>query len=815
MCTKLFADFGSDVLKIEPPGGCRLRYVSPDGDRERSPHFLYLNTNKRSLTLDLSVSPARRRLRQLGREADVIVEDFAPSSRSRTGLQPCTTLHLSPSAVHVSITPFGRTGPYRHYRGNEFTSLAAGGLMYITGDPKREPLATGGLQAEYMAGLNAFVAALAALHARLVSGLGARIDISMVDCVAANLEYTVTMYTYMGAIRRRWFGRHHFSFPQGELYPCRDGHAVLCLSREGGLPMLALLIGRPELAEHPLFGAMVNRLNDEAAFHALVEPWFREHDKREACDLGQELRMPMNPVLDVAELLADEHLQARRFFVAVDHPQTGPLSYPGAPFRMSRTPWRAGRAPLLGEHDQAPWGTHLSPRQPERGNSSTRRDARLPLAGVRVLDLTVVYAGPTCTRLLADMGAEVIKIEAVQRPEGIRRCIYAENDPGENWWDRSGYFVKRNLGKRGVTLDLTRAEGVQLLKRLAATSDVVAENFSPRVMRNFGLDYDSLCRISPDIIMISLSGFGQHGPRANWVAYGMGLEAAAGLTALTGYHDGAPMRTGMSWTDPLTGIAGAAAVLIALRHKHHTGKGQYIDLSEQECGLTFIGEVFLEHALSGAVPPRRGNRHPRRAPQGVYPCLGDDAWVAISVENDADWHALCRALERGDWATGDGLAHVTGRLRRQDEIDSVIAGWTRRRTNYQVMHLLQEAGVPAAAVLDAKELLLDPHLRARRLFEWMDHQVIGLRPYPRAFPVLFDGSPFGGRGPAPLLGEHTRRVLRETLGLAEKELDRLEEQQIIGGRPVVQPSPGCTAPGAGRFFLEARTLPGYSQRNAG
>ncbi len=433
----------------------------------------------------------------------------------------------------------------------------------------------------------------------------------------------------------------------------------------------------------------------------------------------------------------------------------------------------------------------------------------LPLSGIRVLDASNTYAGPTCGRVLADLGAEVIHVEAMQRWELARMLVLAENDTGERYWNRGGYFMARNLGKQDVTLDLTRPEGVELFKRLAATCDVVLESFAPRVMRGFGLGYDELRAVRPDIIYCSLSGYGQQGPYRDWIAYGMGLEPASGISQTTGYPGEAPMRSGISLTDPLAGLAAASAVLMALHYRRRTGTGQYIDLSEHEAAMPLIGEALLDYQMNGRLPERRGNRSWFAAPRGCYPSLeegaahhrsdegnepGDtspiarhaaagDEWVVISCHDDAEFARLCDAVGHPEWTRDERFAGVLARHDNHDALDLLISGWTRGRTKHDAMATLQAAGVRAAAVLHGKDLLMNEHLRARGHFEVVDHPEIGPRPYPRQLPVHFSEFEAGARGPAPLLGEHNDEVLRDLAGLTDDDLRELRASMVVGERP--------------------------------
>ncbi len=412
----------------------------------------------------------------------------------------------------------------------------------------------------------------------------------------------------------------------------------------------------------------------------------------------------------------------------------------------------------------------------------------LPLSGVTVLDLTMVYAGPTCTRILADLGAEVIKVEGLRRFDVVRNLVVADNNSADDYWNHAAYFHFRNGGKKSVTLDFNDPEGLALFKRLVEQADVVAESFSPHVMDKWGLDYEPLRKIRPDVIMISLSGYGQSGPWRDYVAYGMGLEPASGISSITGYRDGPPIRSGISFTDPYTGVVGAGAVLSALAYRRRTGKGQYIDLSEHEAAIPVAGYALMDYVMNGRVAERTGNRSPWFAPQGCYPCAGDDNWRVVTVRNDAEWQAFCRTAGRPEWAEDPRFADVLGRFRRHDELDALIASWSQEQDKTEAMHRLQAAGIIAAAVLNPKETLFDPHLRDRGFYDRVEQPDVGPRPVPKQMGARFSAFETQSARPAPELGQHNREVLGGLLGLGDDELARLEAQGVIGETPVVMPS---------------------------
>jgi len=410
--------------------------------------------------------------------------------------------------------------------------------------------------------------------------------------------------------------------------------------------------------------------------------------------------------------------------------------------------------------------------------------SQLPLAGVRVVDFAQVFAGPACTRILADLGADVIRFEAPGRMDVTRNLIITDNDGIDHHWLRASYFVIRNANKRAMLVDLGKAEALEAVKKLAASADMVTESFTPRVMANFGLDYASLKKLNPNVIMCSLSGYGQTGPMRDNTAYGMGLEPGSGVSSITGYADGPPLRSGLSFTDPYSGFVGAGAILTALHYRRRTGKGQYIDLSEQEAAIPIVGAAIMEYQMTGRIPERIGNRSPWAAPQGCYRCAGDDRWAVISVSNDDEFGRLADAVGHPEWRDDARFATVLARHEHHDALDEAITAWTSTRDHYDVMHTLQKARVKAAAVLDGKEILFDPHFKVRGQFDVLDQPALGKRPIPRHVAAKFTRFEAKARTHAPTLGEHNEEVLKE-LGYTDEQIAAMAEAGAIGTLPAL------------------------------
>lgn len=765
--SRILGDLGADVIKIEPPGGDPGRQLSPfvtKGEERLSLPFVRGNLNKRSIILDLDQADDQNRFRHLVEQSDIVVSTAGLATWASRGIDLERLSARYPHLVWLSFSTFGLHGPYQSYLGNNIIGEAMGGLSYIQGDDTKPPCVSPYEQGVYLAGVQGAFGALMALWERRSSGQGQLVEASVYE-VVAHLYFLILNYGMWSDIPYR-IGARNFMPPNG-YYPCRDGHIFIAPLMPGLWDKLVDFVGDPRLKEEALKDPDYRNEHPEE-----VDPILAEFTSRhERLPLMVELQrhgVPAAPYATVADVAANEHLNARNFFFDFDQPPFGKLRTAGPLFRSGASPLRMRRpAPQLGEHQQEVFDEASSAVRGSITRATPSGQRGLPLAGIRVLDLTRAWAGPYGTRYLADFGADVIKVESAKFSD--------PREPGNPGYGE----VNRN--KRPITLNYQRPEGQALLKRLVAISDVVVENFSPRVMAKLGLDYDNLVKVRPDIIMVSLPGFGKKGPHGDFVSFGGPLMAYTGMSRLWGYPDSPPdARVKVAQPDYISSTTQAMAVTAALHHRARTGCGQFIEIAQVETAVATMELAYLDYFANGVVAEPRGNRDPNATPQGCYPCLGNEAWCVISCETDAQWQALARLMEDEALANDPGLATAEGRWSRHDELDKRISDWTTDWRPYQLMRELQAIGVPAGMVQSAEDLWRDPHLRARDYTVKIEHadDTVGVVDHPGMTVKLHDTPGQIQRRVGPL-GEANDAVYRGLLGLTSEEISQLAEAGVI------------------------------------
>ncbi|MGH3677273.1 MAG: CaiB/BaiF CoA transferase family protein [Mycobacterium sp.] len=777
-CTKLLADGGADVIKVEPPEGDPLRRwtasgAAVDGDGAL---FSFLAGAKHSVVADPETDVDL--VNGLLGYADAVVWSRGSKVAEHQAFSPPAIHRAHPHLTVTSITPFGLDGPWCDRPATEFTLQAwSGGIVGLgRGSADRAPVFVGGQVGEYLAGAYASAATLA------FRGTGQLVDLSMLETAILGLTYYPVSYFEM--LGRPWRDARRLTVPG--IARAKDGLVdVGCGTAQQWFDLCAMT-GHQEWIDEDSPLSITEQANEKAAE---LYAWVESQSVDEIRELATAFRIPNAPVANGANIDSLDHFQARGSFVT--NPRDG-FRQPGHPYRMTPAQLRPpAPAPRLGEHTEHYRRNGI----PRRGNPRTTTgnpiSRRLPFTGLRVLDMTTFWAGPSCTHLLAMLGADVIHVESTRRPDGTR-LIAGIPITEDQWWEKSPIFSGLNTNKRGATLDLQSSAGRDLLNKFIATADVIVENFTPRVLDQIGLDFAAVQAVRPDAIMLRMPGFGLDGPWRDNPAFAYVIEAAAGISWLTGYPDRNPYEP-YSVGDPNAGIHALNALLLALEHRRRTGEGSMVEAAMVDAALTVAAEQVIEYTAYGALLQRAGNRGPSAAPQNLYRTneideFGRlDRWVAVAIATDDQWTALRDALGRPDWAMDPGLCTAAGRRNHHDAIDQQLAAWCEQRTGDEIVDRLWAAGVPVGKVMQPHRQTELPQLAFRGFFEDVGHPVNPPTKHSTLPFKLSRGPEKVHARPAPLLGEHNRELLTE-LGLTDGEIAELEAGGVIGHAPAMHPT---------------------------
>ncbi len=791
ICGQILGDLGADVILVEPPGGVRARSIGPFAgsgrDVNQSLNFWALNRNKRSITLDLETAAARESLLELVRTADALVEFGPPARLERLGLGYAALAAVNPGLVMLSITPFGQTGPKAAWAASDLTVTAASGALFLTGDEDRPPVHVAVPQAYFNAGAEAAAGALIALCARERDGHGQHIDVSAQTAMMMTTQFAILSKGWKDHAPERMggglkLGRVRLRF----VYPCKDGHVNVTFA-------FGSVFGP---ATHRLFewiheeGFCDQAMRDKdwigyglhlltgqepaeglARYSEVIERFTLSHTKAELLEEAFRRRILLVPISNVRDMLDSEQLHARQYWTKMDHPELGrPVVYPGPFAKLSGMPIRyRRRPPLLGEHTREVLGEARAAPVASRPAVRPEASSSGALAGLKVLDFTWAFAGPAATRYLADYGATVIRVESAKKLDALRTVGPFKD--GHAGVERSGGYVNANVGKYGLSLNLSTSTAREVAMRLIEWADVVIENFSPKVMRAWGMDYDSLIKVKPDLIMVSSCLNGQTGPKAMLAGYGTMGASIAGFGELTGWPDRPPAAPYAAYTDYTSPKFTVAALLSAVDHKRRTGRGQYIDLSQAECSIHAIGRAVLDYTVNGRIQTRTGNALADFAPTGVYPCAGKESWVALAAPTEDAWQALCRASGK-TWAGDSRFATAAARVENREALDGAIGAWTAGLDCEAVEQILQRAGVPVHRVSTCDDVFTDSQLEHRAHIIDLEHPRFG----PLAIEtsrMRFSRTPATAAWPGPEIGQHNDHVLREILGMSDDEITEL------------------------------------------
>ncbi len=805
LCGQILADLGADVIAVEPPGGSSARRIGPfAGDvpgPERSLLWWAYARNKRGISLDLDSDDGREQLRRLVAGADFLIESAAPGAMAAHGLGYDDLAAINPALVYVSITPFGQDGPKAHYAATDLTILAAGGVLALQGDEDRPPVRVSVPQAWAHAGAEAAGATLIAHHERERSGRGQHVDVSAQQAVMKATFSTALVVPLgePGEATRVAGGFRAGPILVRFIFDARDGHVSLNFAFGTTFgPMTHRLMQYiyeegfcdeetrdKNWVEYPLLLASgAEPLSELDRLFEVVEAFTRSKTKSELFQAALERRLLIAPVVRIDELAASEQLAAREYWHEAGGPTAGIAHrYPGPFARFSQTPICYRRqAPAAGEHNDEVLRAAAAPPRPSR--ALQRPDAgeatRSPLDGVKIVDLMWSVAGPAASRVLADYGATVVRVESTTRID-VARTLGPRHEPAQSTSpgpENSGAHQNMSAGKLGMTLDLTRDEGRAVLRDLVRWADVVMEAYTPHAMRAWGCDYRALRGVKPDIIMLSTCLMGQTGPLANYAGFGNLASAMSGFYEIAGWPDRSPSGPFGAYSDTVSPRFTVTAVLAALDHWRRTGEGQYIDQSQAEATLHFLTAALLDYGVNGRVQGRVGNRDPHMAPHGVYPAAGDDRWVAIAVTDDSAWVRLCEVLGQADLAQDERFVTLAARLAHHDELDAIVSVWTRRRDMHQIEALLQLSGVAASAVQNSRETYADAQLWHRGHFVELKHPIHGT--------TTVESSRFRlSRTPAryercgPTLGRDNSYVLETILGYDANHIAELAAAGVL------------------------------------
>ena len=770
-CGRMLADLGADVVLVEPPGGCAAR-VQPPLHAGQSLYFATHHANKSAVCIDLEDRAGQPALRRQLADADIFIETTRPGTLTAPNPFTAELRRAFPALVILSISDFGQTGPYRAHQADSAVHMAMSGMLSRSGLPGRRPLLPPAPIAEESAAMQAAWCALVAYWAALDSGQGDHLDFSLFDATAQVLDPALgpTGSAANGQPAAAMVARDRPEpFPLYPIFPCLDGHVrITVLAPRQWAGMFAWLGSPPAFAD-AAYARMATRAANAGALNAAIARLFQARPAAELVAEGQRRGVPMAAVRHPGQVLQDPHLRARAAFTplalgaALGACPDGPLQIDGQ--RMGiRQPAPEQADPHFAWPARA---ARPAPRAPQAGASR-------PLQGLRVLDLGVIVAGAETGRLFADQGADVIKVENRAFPDGLRQSL--------SGLPMSVSFALGHRGKRSLGIDLKSEAGRALFKQLVGQADLVLSNFKPGTLEDLGLGADVLRALNPRIVLADSSAHGSTGPMSRTMGYGPLVRASVGLTHLwrdpdeaDGFSDGITI-----YPDHVAARVLAVGALAALLQRRSTRQGSVVSVSQAEVFLHAMATEFLLESLQPGTLVPAGNASPLAAPHGVYACAGDDEWCVVSVTSDVQWAQLCACMGRPELATDPELATQAARLQHRERADAILEHWMRGQAPTPAAQLLQQAGVPAGAMLRLSEFLQEPHLQARGYFRTLEQPGLGTV-YAENGPVRAERLPDPALRPAPVMGQHTREVMAQWLGLAEAEIDALLAAEVLEG----------------------------------
>jgi crotonobetainyl-CoA:carnitine CoA-transferase CaiB-like acyl-CoA transferase len=787
LCGRVLADLGMEVIKIEPPGGDPVRNLPPfiqsTNGKQLSTTFAHLNAGKASKVLDFGKETDRALFRQLIANADVVLESFQPGELEAKGFGYKDLAAINSGIVMASITGFGQTGPKRNLACNDLVALAQSGFLYISGDPSLPPVRPPETQAYYFASIFAAAGVLAALYRRERTGLGDHIDASMQETLATQ-EHIIRLYANENQVSKR-AGSQHGSVAPAKIFPCRDGYVYLYVTRQHWKIFLGVWKDHAPVFDSPEWLNNVYRRAHADELNSAVEAFLSQFTMAEITGLLQTKGIPCVPVNTPLGFANDEHVQGRGFMASVEHADFGITKQPAMPFVIDGARIPVGSVPLLdswrppsslsrpGDRVVIPnerEGSKISPsgRNDTERNGEDALDAGSgngPLDGIRIVSFDHVLAGPYGTTILAELGADVIKIESSKGGMDPFRFFGTGEDPNV-----SPRFLEFNRNKRSFTVNLKHPKGQGVLHDLVANADAVLDNYSVDVVERIGLGYNQLCAVKPDIINLRMPGLGTTGPKRHFSTVGVNITAFTGLTYLWN-HVGVtnpPIGSQTVFPDYVSGVLCAIIIISGVLYRDRQKKGAFIDLAQSEATAFMIGASLMKAAASGEDPQPIGNGSPSAAPHDCYPCKGEDRWCVIAAENEQQWAALVKLI--GGGVEQDARFETTGdRLKNSAELNAIISRWTRDKDAFEVMDRLQHAGVPCGVVQTGEDLTNDPQLKRRGFIVAVENPRLGRVVLPN-FPLQFSNARLTRRWEFPVLGRDTETVLRDVVGYSDETI---------------------------------------------
>jgi crotonobetainyl-CoA:carnitine CoA-transferase CaiB-like acyl-CoA transferase len=762
LCGRMLCDLGMEVIKIEPPGGDPVRALPPfiesaDGKR-LSTTFAHLNAGKASKVLDLDKESGRQAFRKLAETADVVLESFQPGELDSKGLGYKDLAVINPGIVMASITGFGQTGPKKNLACNDLVALAQSGFLYISGDPAMAPVRPPETQAYYFASVFAAAGVLAALYRRERTGQGDHVDASMQETLATQ-EHMIRLWANEKQILKR-AGSQHGSVAPARIFACRDGFVYLYVTRQHWKLFLTVWRDHAAVFDAPDWLNNLYRRAHADELNPAVEAFVGQFTMAEITELLQEKGIPCVPVNTPMGFANDEHVQGRGFMAPVEHAGFGKTKQPALPFVIDGARIPVGSVPLLDSWRESGEPRAARPRSAAGGSSGNG-----PLDGMRIVSFDHVLAGPYGTTILAELGADVIKIESSKGGMDPFRFFGTGEDP-----NLSPRFLEFNRNKRSFTVNLKHPKGQPVLHDLIAKADAVLDNYSVDVVGRIGLGYDQLRKVKPDIVNLRMPGLGTTGPKRHFSTVGVNITAFTGLSYLWN-HPGVtnpPIGSQTVFPDYVSGVLCAIIIISGVLHRDRQRKGAFIDLAQSEATAFMIGQSLMEAIASGKDPQPIGNASPAMAPHDCYPCKGDDRWCVIAVENESQWAELAKVVA-GELAQDPRFQTLNDRLAHRDELNAVLSRWTQGQDAWDVMNRLQQAGVPAGVVQTGEDLTNDPQLKARGFIVAVDNPRLGRVVLPN-FPLQFANSKLTRRWEFPVLGKDTETVLRDVVGYSEETI---------------------------------------------